>query len=56
MIDGYKSPDAACTFCDEKCEKPNVDDFIGFFDGFDKTAVGISYAVLVPLSIILGIV
>jgi len=56
MIDGYPSADTACTFCDEKCEKPKVDDYIGFLDGFDTSAVGISYAILIPISIILAII
>jgi len=56
MLDGYKSDNAKCTFCDEICEKPNVDSYIGFFDGFDSKAVGISYGILIPISIILEIV
>jgi len=56
MLDGYKSPNAQCTFCDEICQKPKVDDSIGFLDGFDYFSVGISYAVLIPISIIMEIV
>lgn len=34
------------------CDSPDVDDSIGFFDGFDKKTVGITYGVLIGFTLV----
>ena len=34
------------------CEAPDIDSSIGFFDGFDKKTVGITYGSLIGFSIL----
>jgi hypothetical protein len=52
-VDGYPNVKASrCTFCDEMCDRPDVDSSIGFFDGFDKKKVGITYAVLLSFTVL----
>ena len=41
-----------CTFCEEVCEPPNVDDHIGFFDGFDTTTVSGVYGGLLGFTLL----
>lgn len=52
-IDGYPNvKSTSCSFCDAMCEQPDVDDSIGFFDGFDKKTVGITYGSLIVFTIL----
>ena len=52
-IAGYNNvTDPTCTFCEEVCQPPNVDDNINFFDGFDKTTVFIIYGILIGFSLL----
>lgn len=44
--------DPSCTFCDEVCQPPDVDDTIGFFDGFSGKTVGIVYGCLLAFSLL----
>ena len=34
------------------CEAPDIDSSIGFFDGFDKKTVGVTYGVLIGFSVL----
>ena len=44
--------DPTCTFCEEVCQPPDVDDSIGFFDGFDTMEVGIVYGTLLVFTLL----
>lgn len=47
-----KVVDPTCTFCAEVCEPPQVDDKIGFFDGFDQKTFYIVYGCMIGFSIL----
>ena len=52
-VDGYPNvKGSSCSFCDAMCSQPDVDDSIGFFDGFDTKLVSITYGVLILFTIL----
>ena len=52
-LDGYPGvQNSTCTYCDEVCPHATVNADIGFFDGFDDTAVGWTYGIILTLTIL----
>mmetsp|Transcript_32901 Transcript_32901/g.50309 ORF Transcript_32901/g.50309 Transcript_32901/m.50309 type:complete len:125 (-) Transcript_32901:16-390(-) len=52
-VDGYTDlTNSDCAFCDDVCEPPEIDSTIGFFDGFNGKAVGITYGVIIAFTIV----
>jgi hypothetical protein len=52
-VDGYTDvKNSSCTFCAAKCKAPSIDTKIHFFDGMKKNSVGITYGVLLGITLI----
>ncbi|CDW90740.1 UNKNOWN [Stylonychia lemnae] len=57
IFDNYiDCQNCTCAYCDKACKPPEVSADIGFFDGFNKELVGISYGVLIGFTIIFQLI
>lgn len=51
--DGYTGiGNATCSFCAKKCNAPDIDSSVGFFDGFAGRSVWITYVVIIAFTVV----
>lgn len=51
--DNYNNlTNSTCSFCAARCAAPDIDNSVGFFDGFQSRVVGITYGAIIGFTII----